>query len=75
MCSADDNKTYMDVCATTIESKKWMISLVKQGNIKVGLHSPSGWTRLLTPKTIFLFIKWGSLAMSAGANPVIFRPI
>jgi hypothetical protein len=45
-----------------------MISLVKQGKFKGGLVPADGLGRLLL-KTIFCIYFWGSLAMSAGANP------
>jgi hypothetical protein len=60
-------------------NKKRAISLVKQGEFKVGecryLHSPSWRTSLFTAKNFFVWIKSGSLSMSAGANPMNFRPI
>jgi hypothetical protein len=42
-----------------------MISLVNQGKFKVGVGDG----------IFFVLIKWGSLDMSAGANPMNFRPI
>jgi hypothetical protein len=55
--------------------QKWTISLVKQGNFKVGVVPADRLGRLLLKTIIFVFIKWGGLAMSAGANPMNFRPI
>jgi hypothetical protein len=51
-----------------------MISLVKPGKFKIGVAPADGLGHLLL-KTIFVFIKWGSLSMSAGANPVNVWPI
>jgi hypothetical protein len=55
--------------------QKWTISLVKQGEFKVGGIPADGLSCLLL-KTIFLYLlNGGSIAMSAGANPMNFRPI
>jgi hypothetical protein len=50
--------------------QKWTISLVKQGKFKEGVVPADGLGCFF-----FVFIKWGSLAMSAVANPMNFRPI
>jgi endo-1,4-beta-D-glucanase Y len=55
-----------------MSSQKWMISLVKQGKYKV--VPADGLGRLLLT-AFYKFIKRGSMAMSAGANPVYFPPI
>jgi hypothetical protein len=48
---------------------------VKQGKFKAGVVTADGLS-LLLPITIFLFIKWSGLSMSAGANPMnYFWPI
>jgi hypothetical protein len=54
-----------------MSSQKWIISLVKPGMFKVGVVPADGLGRLLI-KQFFVFIKRGSLAMSAGANPMKF---
>jgi hypothetical protein len=59
-------------------SQKGTISLVKQGKFKVHSCSPSwkdGLGCLLLKTIIFVFIKWASLVMSAGANPKNFWQI
>jgi hypothetical protein len=55
-------------------SRKWTIRLVKQGNFKVGVVPADGLGRLLLT-AIFVFFEWGSLAMSAGSNPMNFGRI
>jgi hypothetical protein len=50
-----------------MSSQKWAISLVKQGKFKVGVVPADGLGCLLRKKLFFVFIKWGSLAMTAGA--------
>jgi hypothetical protein len=55
-------------------SQKWTNSLIKQGKFKVVVVPADGLGRLLL-KTFFVVIKWGSLAMPAGANPMNFHPI
>jgi hypothetical protein len=54
--------------------QKWTISLVKQGKFKIGIV-PADVYGLLLLKTIFVFIKYGSLAMSAVVNPINVRQI
>jgi hypothetical protein len=55
-----------------MSSQKWTVSLVKQGKFK-NRCSPSWKTRSFNTKNyFFVFFKWGSLAMSAGANPMKF---
>jgi hypothetical protein len=55
--------------------------LIKMDNfpckvIQVQSRWSPGWqSRLFTTKTVFVFNKWGSQAMSAGANPMNFWPI
>jgi hypothetical protein len=58
-----------------MSSKKWTSSLVKQDKFKVGVVPAYGLGCLLLTPFYFVFIKWGSLAMSAGANPMTFRLI
>jgi hypothetical protein len=50
-----------------MSSQKWTISFVTQGQFKVGVF-PADRLGRLQLKTIFVFIKWGSLAMSAGSK-------
>jgi hypothetical protein len=58
-----------------MSSQEWLISLVKQGKFKVGAVPADKLGRLIL-KTIFLYLlHGGSLAMSAVANPMNFRPI
>jgi hypothetical protein len=57
-----------------MSSEKWTISLVKQVKFKLSIVPAVGLGQLLL-KTIFVFIQWGSLAMSDGANPMIFWPL
>jgi hypothetical protein len=47
---------------------------VKQGKFEVGVVPADGLDCLLHT-IFFVFIKLGSLALSAGANPMNFRPI
>jgi hypothetical protein len=54
-----------------MSSQNGTISLVKQGKFKVGVAPADGLGRLPL-KNIFVYIKCGSLAMSAGANAMIF---
>jgi hypothetical protein len=51
-----------------------MIFLVKQAKFKVGVV-PADRLACLLEKDIFCNCEWGSLAMSAGANPTIFESI
>jgi hypothetical protein len=51
-----------------MSSQKWTVSLVKQGKFKVGVVPADGLGCLLL-KTIFVFIKWGSLAIQLGLTP------
>jgi hypothetical protein len=57
-----------------MSSQKWTISLVKQGKFKVGVGPADRLGHILL-KLFLVFIKWGSLVMSAGANPMNFRQI
>jgi hypothetical protein len=57
-----------------MSSQQWTISLIKQGKFKVGAVPADGLGRFLL-KLFFVFIKLGSLVMSAGANRMNFWPI
>jgi hypothetical protein len=57
-----------------MSNKKWTISLVKQGKFIVCVFPADGLGFLLL-KTIFVYIKCGRLAMSAGAKPMNFQLI
>jgi hypothetical protein len=57
-------------------SPKRTISLVKQGKFKVGVVAADGLGHLLLHiNYFFVFIKCGSLAISAGAKLMNFQPI
>jgi hypothetical protein len=56
-------------------SQKWTISLVKHGKFKAGVVQADGLGRLVLKTYFCVIIKWGSLVMSAGANPMNFWPI
>jgi hypothetical protein len=58
-----------------MSSQQWTISLIKQGKFKVGAVPADGLGRLLLKLFFFVFIKLGSLVMSAGANRMNFWPI
>jgi hypothetical protein len=74
-CHALVNYTHHRNLRTGGTNKKRTISLVKQGKFKVGV-APADRRVCLLLKNIFVGImEGGSLAMSAGANPMIFRPI
>jgi hypothetical protein len=45
---------------------------VEQGKLKIGVIPADGLGHFPQKKIFLLFIKWGSLAMSAGADPMNF---
>jgi hypothetical protein len=56
----------------------WPIHLVKQGKFNVVVVLADGLVRLLLKNewgTFLYLLNGGSLAMSAGANPMDFRPV
>jgi hypothetical protein len=65
----------LGMCYSNLSSPILHWCLVKQGKFKVGVAAADGLGHSLLKIIVFVFIKRSSLAMSAGAKPMTFRPI